>query len=187
MTEALIALHPDRAELQRDLAETTGRLCNFLLPAGDTQGAVDSCRRYGELVTPVLERSPDDLKLRIAVANNMTLLGNALRLSGKLDEARESFRSGEKEYRSILERDPNNAGVQRSLAMLNAVKANTLTLLGDPEGAVASYEVAVKLMRGLDAPGPQKIPFPPAPTPMLLLPPALLFQPGPRSAAGAAA
>jgi tetratricopeptide (TPR) repeat protein len=143
------------AALERQVAAAASRLCVTLLTRGDTQGALDVCRRSAAMFDALRPTQGGDSTFRQESAIADSWYGNALRVNGQYGPASERLESAASRLRGLAEAGPSNAGVRGDLARSLTHLASTYAALGDHGRAVPPYQEAAELTAELMRVDPQ--------------------------------
>ena len=133
--------------VQSGIHRATGRLCNFLLSEGDHRGAIENCRNAVRINQTLLADSPDELALRLALAEAYAQYGNALRLDNRPGEAMTQLELAAAELDRLHLLQPENNAYARNLAGVYTVLGDTEMALGEARKAIATLEKAIATVR----------------------------------------
>jgi non-specific serine/threonine protein kinase/serine/threonine-protein kinase len=145
--EALVAHDASNRRAQRQLAESSGRLCSVLLQLADGPGSLEACelsvRISGELAAG---GGPEAARYQRGVPANLAVLGNAYETNDRWADARDSYQRSLAAGQRAMQAQPDNAPVRFRVAKTHVTLGELLLDQGDASAgehfreAVATFE-----------------------------------------------
>jgi len=154
---ALVAMDPENAEWQWDLAKTHNVYGNFLLDAGRLPDALKSFRTGFEIVTRLSAAYPSHTGFQRSIAVAQNGIGDVLTKSGDLEGALEAFTTTLAIAERLAAEDPNNPEAQNDVSASLDRIGGVLRHNGDLTGAKEAYQRMLSISQRLAADDPRNV------------------------------
>ncbi|SFJ95598.1 toll/interleukin-1 receptor domain-containing protein [Caulobacter sp. UNC279MFTsu5.1] len=158
-THELAARAPDNGERIFDEAQNVYWLAYMQWRQGDTAGAEQGFKRYGELAQTLVRLDPSRADWRLEVAYAKSNLGTLLLEQGRAEEALTTFRAALAGFEAERIRAPDDQDRLVDAVDAHAWVADSLAKLGRPREAYAEREGAASLLAAASAKAPTDKPL----------------------------
>jgi tetratricopeptide (TPR) repeat protein len=146
MAQSLVRSEPHDLSMARALGTADERLCIALLAAGDSAGAMESCREGIETLAPLAQAMPDDVEVHRLIATTEGSYANALRLSGKPQDGAVHARLALESLHRLEALAPSNAEYRRLAASSETILAGSLAASGDIPASLDAFSRSIQSM-----------------------------------------